>query len=189
MLKKDLRLKYSKLRKDIAPQSLLNYSLTIANNLLELPLWEYEYYHVFLPILEKTEINTSFILSILRGKNKRIAIPKIASKNTLKHFLFTDSTKLFTNKWGIPEPVEGTEISASKIDVVFVPLLAYDKKGNRVGYGKGFYDGFLSNCRPNVVKVGLSMFSAEDVISDLNASDIPLDYCVTPEKNHSFSIA
>ena len=68
------------------------------------------------------------------------------------------------------------------IDVVFVPLLAYDKLGNRVGYGKGFYDKFLSECKPGVVKIGLSFFEPEELIEDLFETDVKLDFCVTSER-------
>lgn len=187
MLKKDLRLKYSRLRKEHTPQSVLNSSLTIANKILELPIWGGDFYHIFLAIPEKNEIDTSFILSILHGKDKNIVLPKVSGINELKHFLLTDSTKLVASKWGVPEPVDGIEIPEEKIDVVIVPLLAFDKIGNRVGYGAGFYDNFLSNCKPSVIKVGLSLFEAEDYISDIDNNDIPLNYCVTPNTVYSFS--
>lgn len=187
MLKKDLRLKYASARVNITPQELLNSSLTIANKLLGLPIWIANNYHIFLPISSKNEVDTSFILSILHGKDKNIVLPKVTGKNTLEHILLTDNTKLVTNSWGVPEPVEGIEIMPSKIDVVFLPLLAFDIKGNRVGYGKGFYDSFLSQCKKDVIKVGLSSFEAEDEITDVNENDIPLDYCVTPQKIYSFS--
>lgn len=187
MLKKDLRLKYSNLRKDLSPGSILNSSLAIANKILELPIWAGEFYHIFLAIPEKNEVDTSFMLSILHGKDKNIVLPKVSGANDLKHFLLTDSTKLVASKWGVPEPVDGIEIPEEKIDVVIVPLLAFDKSGNRVGYGAGFYDNFLSKCKPNVIKVGLSLFEAEDDISDLDKNDIPLNYCVTPNTIYSFS--
>lgn len=187
MLKKDLRFKYDLLRKEISRDSLLHSSLLIANKLLQLPIWIGNYYHLYLPIATKNEVDTSFTLSILHGKDKNIIVPKISGATTLQHILLTDSTKLVTNSWGVPEPVEGIEIKPSKIDVVFVPLLAFDTYGNRIGYGKGFYDTFLSNCRKDVIKVGLSMFTAEDEITDVSDHDIPLDFCVTPEKIYSFS--
>ncbi len=187
MLKKDLRLKYASARVNITPQELLNSSLTIANKLLGLPIWNANNYHIFLPISSKNEVDTSFILSILHGKDKNIVLPKVTGRNTLEHILLTDNTKLVANSWGVPEPVEGIEILPSKIDVVFLPLLAFDIKGNRVGYGKGFYDSFLSQCKKDVIKVGLSIFEAEDEITDVNENDIPLDYCVIPQKIYSFS--
>lgn len=114
-------------------------------------------------------------------------IPKVIGEHTLKHYLLTDSTKLKMSKWGIPEPIDGKEISEKKIDVVFVPLLAYDEKGNRVGYGKGFYDTFLKECQSHVIKIGLSLFEAEETISDIDPHDIRLDYCISPKKVYSFS--
>jgi 5-formyltetrahydrofolate cyclo-ligase len=67
-----------------------------------------------------------------------------------------------------------------------VPLLAYDKHGNRVGYGKGFYDNFLSKCKPETIKIGLSFFPPEDKIDDVSENDVNLDFCVTPEGIISF---
>jgi len=72
------------------------------------------------------------------------------------------------------------------MEVVFIPLLAYDKNGNRVGYGKGFYDKFLAECNPNTIKIGLSFFEPEELISDINTSDVQLNYCVTPNKTFKF---
>ncbi len=187
MLKRDLRLKYTDLRKQLSPESVLNSSLSIANKTLELSIWGLEFYHLFLAIPEKTEVDTSFLLTILQGKDKNIILPKVSGKSQLKHYLLTDSTKLKISKWGIPEPIAGIEITEEKINAVFVPLLAFDQKGNRLGYGKGFYDNFLGRCKPDVLKIGLSLFEAEEQISDVTENDIPLDYCVTPNKIYSFS--
>jgi 5-formyltetrahydrofolate cyclo-ligase len=106
----------------------------------------------------------------------------------LTNYLLTDNTKFQKNDFNIYEPVDGIEVPNSKIDVVFVPLLAYDKKGNRVGYGKGFYDKFLSKCKEDVVKIGLSFFEPEEAIEDINETDIHLDYCVTPMAVYNFQL-
>ena len=186
MLKKELRLNYLKFRNTLSTQAVQDASLVIANKLLELPIWSLDYYHLFLPIKEKKEVDTGFILTILQGKDKNVVVPKIGGENELQGFLLTDSTILKLNKWNIPEPEDGLLVPADKIDLVFVPLLAFDQFGNRVGYGKGFYDRYLEKCRPDVVKVGLSFFNAEDKITDTISSDIPLNYCVTPEKIYAF---
>jgi 5-formyltetrahydrofolate cyclo-ligase len=91
-------------------------------------------------------VNTECILHLLSGKDKEIVVSKsdFASRN-MTHFLLTDNTKIKKNSYNIPEPVDGIEVPVTKIDVVFVPLLAFDTTGNRVGYGKGFYDVFLSD--------------------------------------------
>ena len=107
----------------------------------------------------------------------------------MQHFLLTDQTRFQKNALGIPEPVSGIEIEALKIDVVFVPLLAFDNKGNRVGYGKGYYDRFLARCKPDCIKIGLSFFEEEQDSFIIEPTDIPLDYCVTPEQLYDFSKA
>ena len=76
----------------------------------------------------------------------------------------------------------------NEIDLVLVPLLAFDKNGYRVGYGKGYYDKFLSNCRPDVIKIGLSFFDAVDEIEDIDDYDLPLNFCVTPQRLYDFEI-
>ena len=186
MLKKELRLSYDILRKEKSEKSLLESSLTIANTLLELPIWHCTYFHLFMPIPTKREIETSFILSILQGKDKHIIVPKVKGE-ALEHYLLTDSTLFVKSRWGVPEPLEGILVPEHQLDVVFVPLFAFDELGNRVGYGKGYYDRFLRKCRADVIKVGLSYFKAEAVITDVAPHDIRLDYCVTPDKIYSFS--
>ena len=104
----------------------------------------------------------------------------------MTHYLLTDNTKFQKNKYNIYEPVDGLEVPNAKIEVVFVPLLAYDKKGNRVGYGKGFYDNFLSKCKDDVIKIGLSFFEPEEAIDAISPTDIRLDYCVTPTSLFNF---
>lgn len=187
MLKEELRAKYGGLRKSITSAHLLDASLSISNKLLGLPIWSFEYYHLFLSIPEKKEIDTTFILSILQGKDKNIVFPKVFPKGELKHYLLTDNLKLQKNKWGIPEPMDGIEVLPKKLDVVFVPLLAFDSQGNRVGYGRGFYDKFLGQCRPDTLKIGLCVFGPEPLISDVEETDVRLDYCVTPDTIYRFS--
>lgn len=181
MLKKELRTKYKALRKELSEIDIEEKSLAIANEILKLSIWDKTYFHVFLPIEEQKEINTEFILHLLSGKDKEIVISKsdFATRN-MTHFLLTDNTKIKKNEYNIPEPVDGLEVPATRIDVVFVPLLAFDKKGNRVGYGKGFYDKFLTQCKPETLKIGLSFFEPEELILDVFESDVLLDYCVMP---------
>lgn len=187
MLKKELRLKYKTLRKQLSENELEELSLAIANKILTLPLWNKTYFHVFLPITEHNEVNTEFILHLLSGKDKEIIISKSDFESRdMTHFLLTDNTKIKKNEYYIPEPVDGIEVPAKKIEVVFVPLLAFDKSGHRVGYGKGFYDKFLSECQPEIIKIGLSFFGPEEQISDVFENDVKLDYCVTPNEVFKF---
>lgn len=181
MLKADLRTKYKELRKQLTFDEIMNDSLIIANHCVDLPIWDKTYFHLFLPIEKQKEINTEFILQILAGRDKEIVISKSNFEDlSMTHYLLTDNTTIKVNSYGIPEPTDGIEVPINKIEVIFVPLLAYDKKGNRVGYGKGFYDNFLSKCKAESIKIGLSYFDPEDIIDDTQDNDISLDYCITP---------
>ena len=187
MDKSQIRTQYKELRKELSEIEVMDKSLLIANRCLELPVWEEQIFHLFLSLEDQNEVDTTPILTLLQGKDKEVVVPKIANAEQLQHFLITDQTRFQKNALGIPEPVSGIEIEASKIDVVFVPLLAFDDKGHRVGYGKGYYDRFLATCRPNCIKVGLSFFEKEQDSFIIESTDIPLDYCVTPEKIYRFS--
>ena len=187
MNKNDLRQTYIQAREALSLEEIEMKSLAIANAALHLPIWDKTNYHLFLSIVAKKEIDTEFLLQVLAGKDKNIVLSKSDFKTgEMQHFLLTDNTVLRVNSYGIPEPQEGIQIGETQLDVVFVPLLAFDKQGNRVGYGKGFYDRFLEKCRPDVVKVGLSFFDAETSIADVSDLDIALDYCITPDKVYTF---
>lgn len=186
-MKNSLRIKYKKLREELSGDQIEDLSLKIANNSLQLPIWEHSFYHLFLSITEKREIDTEFLLHILQGKDKNVVLSKSDFEtHHLTNFLLTDSTVIKKNNWGIPEPQEGIEIAPHQIEVVFIPLLAFDEKGHRIGYGKGFYDRFLSACTGTTIKVGLSFFGPEKEIPGILSSDVPLDFCVTPEKTYRF---
>lgn len=187
MTKSELRKKYKTLRDDLSTDQVDDLSLSIANQLLKLDIWHFTFFHIFLSIEEKKEINTDYILNILSGKDKNIVISKSSfSTGLMTYFLLTDNTVIKKNSFNIPEPIDGIEIAPKKLEVVFVPLLAFDKQGNRVGYGKGFYDRFLSECKHKTIKIGLSFFEAETDLINHSEKDIKLDYCITPKQIYSF---
>jgi 5-formyltetrahydrofolate cyclo-ligase len=187
MFKRELRKKYKELRHKLSSEEVEEWSLAIANRLLSLDIWDKSYYHLFVTIAEQKEIDTEFLLHILAGKDKEIVVSKSDFATLgMTHYLLTDNTKFQKNAYNIPEPIDGLEVPVSKMDVVFVPLLAFDVKGNRVGYGKGFYDKFLLECNPETLKIGLSFFEAEAKIEDVSIHDVRLNYCITPEKKYLF---
>jgi 5-formyltetrahydrofolate cyclo-ligase len=187
MTKTELRTQYKALRKTFSETEIEEMSLVIANSVLALDIWDKTYFHIFLPIEEQKEVNTEFLLHLLSGKDKEIVISKsdFASRK-MTHLLLTDNTKIKKNEYNIPEPLDGIEVPSSKIQVVFVPLLAFDTSGNRVGYGKGFYDQFLAECSPETLKIGLSFFEAEEVIDGVFEKDVRLDFCITPKNCYRF---
>jgi 5-formyltetrahydrofolate cyclo-ligase len=106
--------------------------------------------------------------------------------NTMYCAVVNDETVFAPNEYGIDEPVDGLVMFPEEIDLVIVPLLAFDVKGNRVGYGKGYYDRFLKECKDDVIKIGFSFFDAVPKVTDMNKYDIKLDYCITAERIYSF---
>lgn len=186
MTKKELRFNFKSERNQLSSNQIQEYSFAIANRVLSMPIWQFSYFHMFLTIDKNKEVDTTPLLSVLQGKDKEILIPKIIGDGEMAHYLLTDNTVLSPNALGIPEPEKGIAVKETMVDVVFVPLLAFDAMGNRVGYGKGFYDRFLSKCTPQVVKIGLSFFEAIPEITDVTNNDVPLDYCVTPHRLYSF---
>ena len=185
MLKGELRKVYKLKRSSLTNTEIL--SLEIANKTLEIDIWNLQNYHVFFPIEKHKEVDSKLIIQIAQGKDKNVILPKLnLESKTIDSFLLTDSTPMKTNHLGISEPLNGIQINNNQIDLVFVPLLAFDNFGHRVGYGGGYYDKFLSKC-PRAIKVGLSYFDPINKIEDINSKDIKLDYCVTPNKVYKFS--
>ncbi len=186
MLKHELRKKYKNLREGLSLSEISDYSILLANHALQIPIWDFFYFHIFLSIEENREVDTLPIMTLLQGKDKHVVIPKVSGENSMKNYLLTDNTAFKKNKWNIPEPVDGIKIPENQIDVVFVPLLAFDLKGNRVGYGKGYYDTFLRKCGTETITVGLSFFEAEEQIMNMTKNDVRLDYCITPKRVYKF---
>lgn len=183
MTKKVLREKYKSLRTTLSPHQLANYSEQLTENVLSHFQLEGKTISLFLPIERQKEINTYRLLeqSINIGARVSVPIADFASYE-LHHVLYTPETNLTINDWGIPEPESGKTIAEKELDFVFVPLLAADEYGNRVGYGKGFYDRFLSKCTPHCIFIGLHLFDLEPVIDDVLRTDVQLHYIIMPDR-------
>jgi len=142
--------------------------------------------HLFLPIEEKKEPDTFMLIRWLKIHYPKIKIivPKADFETALmSHHVYKGEEDLQKNLFNILEPVAGEQFTG-KIDLVLVPLLAFDHNGYRVGYGKGFYDRFLGEY--DALKVGLSFFESVDTITDIHANDIRLDLCITPDQTVYF---
>lgn len=102
-------------------------------------------------------------------------------RSQIKSVVVHDETIFKTNGYGIEEPIDGIDMIPTEIDLVIVPLIAFDKMGNRVGYGKGYYDRFLKRCRKDCMKIGFSYFEPVEEIEDVNKLDVKLDIVITPD--------
>jgi 5-formyltetrahydrofolate cyclo-ligase len=186
--KQEIRKKYVGLREALSSAEIDKSSREIANRFFSsIDFSSISVIHSFLPISSKKEINTWLIIDEVMESHPdvKIAIPKIEG-DRLVNFYFKERSQLAENPWKILEPVSGEKAPTQKIDLVIVPLLAFDRTGNRVGYGKGFYDKFLAECRSGCKKIGLSFFDPVDESIPVDAFDMRLDLVITPTEIYRF---
>lgn len=151
------------------------------------PVAQWRWLHVFLPLAKKNEPDTWPLIRRVWASRPapRLAAPVVQPDGiSLKNYELTPATPLLASRWGIPEPLPNaaTEVAPAQLDAVLVPLLACDRQGQRVGYGGGFYDRLLAQCRPDTRFIGLTILDDEPVaaLADVLPTDVPLHACLTP---------
>ncbi|WP_405608192.1 5-formyltetrahydrofolate cyclo-ligase [Polaribacter sp. Asnod1-A03] len=182
MKKQELRKIYKQKRSDLTESQIVDFQQNIFQQVYNLDISEVKTVHLFLSLKKFKEIDTQPIIDYFRSKKIRIVVSKSNLENkTLAHFYLEENTVLELNKYGVPEPVNAQQVDEKILDIVFVPLLISDKKNYRVGYGKGFYDRFLSNCKKDAKFIGVNFFKPIDKIEDVNEFDIPLHQIIYPK--------
>lgn len=178
-------------RKSLSADDIVIHSLSITRRFQEADfLRNTGVIHVFLPIRKQKEVDNWPLIHRIWESYPHIQVATSVSDletREMTHYRITPDTRMVENAWGIPEPQTDEKIAEGQIDLVLLPLLAFDKRGYRVGYGMGFYDRFLAKCRADVQKVGFSFFGPIDCIEDADAFDVPMDACVTPEECWRFT--
>ncbi len=190
MSKTELRKIYLDKRRKLNSAECAHFNLQIYNLFFSsIDLSFVKIIHIFLPLEKNNEPDTWMIVDRIRREfpHIRISVPKVnAQTSELENFYFEGLHQIEINQWGIPEPRQGIPTPSEKIDLVIVPLLVFDEAGNRIGYGKGFYDRFLIQCRLDCKKVGLSFFEPVEFIADPDAHDVKLNSCITPKEVYRF---
>ena len=186
MIKAELRKLYLEKRKTLSNDEVLILSKKILENfILQFNVIENQSVHVFLPIKKFNEIETKFLIEYFWKRKVNVFVPKIF-KNKIISVKLTPETVLKENSWGILEPISNDN-ECSNFDFVITPLLYCDRKGNRIGYGKGFYDEFFKTINADAKKIGVNYFPPIESIDDVSDFDVKLDYLVTPVETLSFS--
>lgn len=188
MKKSEIRKIYLEKRKNLSQDEVFLLSERIFENFVKFfkPVSKQKV-HIFVPIEKFKEINTQIFIDYFLSRNIKVFVPKIVDTKLISVEIFSD-TQFETNNWGISEPVSNEDSEVLDFDFVITPLLYCDFKGNRVGYGKGFYDQFFENISKNSKKIGVNYFNPDDIIDDVWENDIPLDYLVTATDVLSFSV-
>ena len=186
MTKSELRKLYLNKRQDLTASQRERLSQKISDNFFQnFDLGKIRVVHCFISIEKFHEINTAIIFLRLWQDFPHIitTVPKVNfTTGELESLSFLPDTELSSGRWEIPEPTHNELIEPATIDMVIVPLVCFDLRGHRIGYGKGFYDRFLLRCRPDCIKVGLTYFPPIDTIEESAVHDVPLNYCVSPDQ-------
>ena len=185
-LSKDLARKiFKKRRSELSHRAYSSLSEAITKSFIShFPINNNTSFHTFLSSHEKREPDTYQIIKYAQLKGASIFVP-FMQNHSMKIAQLKPNTTLEQGEYNISQPEKATHITPKKIDMIVVPLLTYDIEGNRVGYGKGYYDRFLSRY-PESTKIGLSLFPPINKIVDIKSKDIKIDYCISPNKIHSF---
>ncbi len=187
MTKEEIRRLYREKRTQLSNEELQKRQNDLEYQYTLFDLSPYQTVHVFLSIQKHNEPNTQPLIDLLFSQEKTVVVSKtdFATKH-MTHWVITPKTPREVTSFGISEPMGGTQLSPEKLDLVFVPLLSYDKNGQRVGYGQGFYDRFLAACRSKTKFVGLSLFPVGPSIEDSEPTDIRLHACIGPNHIEQF---
>lgn len=186
MKKSELRKLTLNQRRSLSSSMISELSLQLLSNFSKLDFSGVKTLHIFLPIAEKNEPDTFLFIDWLKNNHPdiKIIVPKADFETALmSNYVYCGREDLQKNLYNILEP-QKAELHNGDVEMVIIPMLAFDARGYRVGYGKGFYDRFLEGL--TALKVGISFFQAADIIEDVNEHDIQLNLCITPHKVYDF---
>jgi len=142
--------------------------------------------HLFYPISKNKEVNTWYIHKAINSNSIIFTSFYEKTKERWECISFNPSVKFTNGKLNIPVPIDYKLETFDKIEVILVPLLVFDKFGNRIGYGKGIYDSILTQLNKNCLKIGLSFFEVSKENIQVDFYDQSLDYCQTPNQLYKF---
>ncbi|WP_316840955.1 5-formyltetrahydrofolate cyclo-ligase [Pedobacter gandavensis] len=188
MDKAQIRKRILPIRKGLTPEIVQQLSEKLLEQFKLLDLSQVKTLHIFLPIKSQNEPDTFLIIDWLKKHHPviKIVVPRADFETSLMtHHYFEGLDDLELNAYQILEPAKA-KIHTGEIEMVIVPLIAFDKKGYRVGYGKGFYDRFLQGIVTE--KIGLSLLDELVEIDNVNEHDVQLDKCITPDKTYIFPV-
>lgn len=148
--------------------------------LSEIPQWK-EAKIIALTKSMEIEFSTKNIVTLARNQGKQIVVPITFSNRQMRFAYWYPQTEFRKNPFGIEEPIDPIWVNEEEIDLVFVPGLAYSKKGERLGFGGGYYDCFLSQGEYDTVSLAYMEQVYETALWDVEKFDIPVQCLITTE--------
>lgn len=131
---------------------------------------------------KELEANTTPLIASLLARNTPVVVPIIVKEDvSLRLSYIRDLSVLVPSTFGVPEPI-GNEIPADSVDIgtIILPMLGFDRKGGRLGYGAGYYDRFLAK-NPQIRKIGIAFSCQEAERVPVDENDVPMNYIITEE--------
>ncbi|HEX68550.1 MAG TPA: 5-formyltetrahydrofolate cyclo-ligase [bacterium] len=163
--------------KEISPTERKEKSIKITEFLLTHPFYlERDIVMVYLPLPEEVDTFPFIKKAITQGK--KILVPWVKGEELIPVKLLS-LRKLKEGRWGIPEPVEKVLFSKKEIQLVITPGLAFDRRGNRLGRGKGYFDRFFTSLPEGVKKIGLAFHVQIFEEIPVDSQDVPVDEVIT----------
>jgi 5-formyltetrahydrofolate cyclo-ligase len=143
------------------------------------------FFHCFQSMPHRHEVDSHDFIDFVRSRHPQVhvVVPVIDPVNkVLRHAYVHDDVEMRQNRWGIKEPYMPVDfVHPVQIDMVIVPLLGFDDRGHRLGYGAGYYDRFLALTRPACIKIGICFETGHVPTLPNEPHDIPLDFVVTEQ--------
>ena len=178
-LKNSIRKVLRQKKEAMLPEDRLSKSRRICRHLMDL-IRDNEIVLVYTS--KEMEVNTKPLITALFRKKNPVVVPIIVKEDvSLRLSYLRDFSALVPSTFGVPEPI-GSEIPAAArdIDTIVLPMLGFDRKGGRIGYGAGYYDRFLSR-HPDLRKIGIAFACQEVENLPVDENDMPMDSIITED--------
>ncbi len=187
MLKSDIRKSFLAKRKALTNSECIKLDDLLLIQFQRLDWSDTFYVGSFFPMESSNEPNSLLLAKYLKAiiPGLTMAYPRINDEDSSMEF-YAETESLCENKCGIQEPLPFNKIAADNIDTILVPMLAFDEQGQRVGFGKGYYDRYFSANPFPYKRIGISYFEPIPKIEDTHQFDVPLTHCITPWNSYEF---
>jgi 5-formyltetrahydrofolate cyclo-ligase len=176
--KESLRKKMKSLRQELSRKEVHDRSDKIMENLLSLPeYFRADIVHSYISS-KNNEVDTHELIRILLRQKKKVVVPVAGTEPTaLTHSVLLSLSELVGGKYGILVPRMLRPAPLHELQAVIVPALAVDRNGNRLGFGAGYYDRFLSTVRVPTIILAYDFQVIEKV--PVESTDIPVSFVIT----------